>query len=167
MTLHAPATPAWSLNAVSYASPAARRLALALHTEQIATYGHADDPVDTPPADFDPPAGLFLVASSANGGPAVACGGWRTAGDRVAEVKRMYVVPAYRARGLGRALLRELERDAAENHGCTRMILETGSLNHAALALYTACGYAPIPAYAHGRNPSVNRAMSKELSVSR
>lgn len=42
-------TPAWILTAVSYASPDARRLTRALHWEQFATYGFADDPADTPP----------------------------------------------------------------------------------------------------------------------
>jgi GNAT superfamily N-acetyltransferase len=162
MTLHAPATPAWALDAVSYASPDARRLTLALHAEQLATYGHADDPTGTPAEELDSPAGLFLVVSATSGGPAVACGGWRTAARHVAEVKRMYVEPAHRGRGLGRLLLRELERDAtACRH--TVMILETGSLNHAALGLYAGCGYRPTDPYAPGRDPGINRAMRKDL----
>jgi hypothetical protein len=45
----AAASPAWVLTAVAYDSPDARRLTQALHREQLATYGFADDPADTPP----------------------------------------------------------------------------------------------------------------------
>jgi GNAT superfamily N-acetyltransferase len=164
MTLHAPAAPAWALDAVSYASPDTRRLTLALYAEQIAIYGHADDPAGTPAEAFAPPDGLFLGVSATSGGPAVACGGWRTAAHHVAEVKRMYVEPAHRGQGLGRLLLRELERDAAAC-GHTVMILETGSLNHAALGLYAGYGYRPTDSYAPDRDPGINRAMRKDLPV--
>src|ERR1700677_479610 len=93
-------TPAWTLTAVSYASPDARRLTRALYREQLAPYGFADAPADTPAGEFEAPHGAFLIASH-RGGPVLACGGWRTAGPGTAEVKRMYVAPAGRGRGLG------------------------------------------------------------------
>ena len=43
------------------------------------------------------------------------------------------------------------------------MQLETGTLNCAALALYEAHGYVPIPPYRHGRDPEINRALRKPL----
>lgn len=158
--------PAWTLTAVPYASPGAQRLAQALHAEQLAVYGHADDPASTPPHEFDPPAGLFLVIFPAGGGPAVGGGGWRAAGHRTAEVKRMYVDPACRGRGLGRILLSALEYDAAR-HGHAVMILETGILNHAALTLYARAGYGPVRSYVPGRDPGINRAMAKNLPAAR
>jgi hypothetical protein len=54
MTHPLPATaPAWTLTAVSYGSPDARSLTRALYREQLATYGFADDPADTPFEEFD------------------------------------------------------------------------------------------------------------------
>jgi len=154
-------TPAWTLTAVCYASPDARRLTGALHREQLATYGFADDPAGTPAGEFTAPHGTFLIAA-AGGGPALACGGWRTAGPGTAEIKRLYVAPAARGHGLGRRVLEALESDAVRR-GMTRMILETGARNHVALSLYAACGYTRVPSYAAGRDPDVNRAMQKAL----
>jgi GNAT superfamily N-acetyltransferase len=160
----AAAVPAWVLTAVSYDSPDARRLTQALHREQFAAYGFADDPAGTPPWEFDPPHGTFLVAS-ASGGPAVACCGWRTAGPGTAEFKRLYVDPLARGQGLARRLLEALEQHARHS-GKTRVILETGALSHAALALFTSCGFTFTKSYVEGRNPDINRAMQKTLSPS-
>ncbi|WEH31973.1 GNAT family N-acetyltransferase [Streptomyces sp. AM 4-1-1] len=156
------AAPAWTITAVSYDSPSARALTRALHSEQVATYGKADDPATTPVAEFEPPGGVFLVAGLPDG-TALACGGWRTVGSTTAEVKRMYVTPAARGQGLGRGILQALEQDA-RHHGKTEVLLETGVSNHAALALYTRCGYALVDPYVSGRDPRINRALSKTLS---
>jgi GNAT superfamily N-acetyltransferase len=158
----AAATPAWVLTAVSYDSPDARRLTKALHREQLATYGFADDPADTPPGEFGHPHGTFLVASAA-GGPVLACCGWRSAGPDTAELKRLYVEPPARGQGLARRLVEALEQRARRS-GKSRVILETGARSHAALALFTSCGFAFTESYVEGRNPDINRAMQKTLS---
>jgi len=160
----AAAKPAWALTAVSYDSPDASRLTQALHREQLATYGFADDPADTPTGEFDPPHGTFLVASAA-GGPAIACCGWRSAGPGTAELKRLYVDPSARGRGLARLLVEALEQHASRS-GKTRVILETGARSHAALALFISCGFTFMESYVEGRNPDVNRAMRKTLGPS-
>jgi GNAT superfamily N-acetyltransferase len=160
----ATASPAWVLTAVPYDSPDARRLTQALHREQLATYGFADDPAGTPPGEFGPPHGTFLLAS-APGGPAVACCGLRTAEPGTAELKRLYVEPPVRGQGLARRLVEALEQHA-RHAGKTRMILETGARSHAALALFTSCGFTFTESYVEGRNPDVNRAMQKTLSPS-
>lgn len=155
---------AWTINAVSYDSPDACGLTQALHHEQIATYGRADDPEATDPAEFDPPNGAFLLATRADG-TALACGGWRTAAPTTAEIKRMYVSPAARGHGLGRQILKSLEDDA-RRQGMSAVILETGVSNLPALALYTNCGYALIAPYVAGRDPRINRALGKALGPS-
>jgi GNAT superfamily N-acetyltransferase len=155
------AGPAWTLTAVSYASSAGRRLVSAFHQEQLATYGFADDPASTPAGDFMPPHGAFLIASA--GGPALACGGWRTASPATAEIKRMYVAPAARGQGLGRIVFQALEDDAAR-HGKTRVILETGAHSHSALALFISCGFTFTDSYVEGRDPQINRAMQKIIT---
>jgi GNAT superfamily N-acetyltransferase len=149
------AAPEWTLTAVPYGSPDARVLVQALHQEQLATYGTADDPEATEDVEFDAPDGLFLVARLGDG-PALACGGWRTLNTSAAEIKRMYVVPS------GRRILAALEQDVL-GRGPTEILLETGIRNVAALGLYTACGYEPIRSYVPGRNPEINRALRKVI----
>ena len=156
-----PADRPWTLAAVSYTSPAARGLTQALHREQVATYGRADDPAVTDATEFDSPNGAFLLAVRADV-TALACGGWRTACPGTAEIKRMYVAPAVRGQGLGRQILVALEDDA-RRHGMSEVILETGVNNLAALALYARCGYARIPSYVPGRDLRINRALGKPL----
>lgn len=74
----------------------------------------------------------------------------------------MYVRPEARGRSLGRRILQLLEDDARVC-GLDHMQLETGVLNRAALALYRAHGYVPVPPYRPGRNPEINRALRKAL----
>jgi GNAT superfamily N-acetyltransferase len=154
-------TQAWTIATVPYSGPDAFRLTRALYEEQLSTYGFADSPADTPAREYDPPHGAFFVAS-VGGGPAIACGGWRSAGRDTAEFKRLYAVPAVRQQGVARCLMETLEEDAAR-HGKTRPILETGARNHAALALFAACGFEFIESYVEGRNPEINRAMAKSI----
>ncbi|MFJ1795322.1 GNAT family N-acetyltransferase [Kitasatospora griseola] len=153
-----------ALSAVPYDHPEARRLTTALHAEQTAMYGFADDPAATGPELFAPPNGLFLLARPEGHDEALACGGWHLAAPGTVEIKRMYVDPAARGLALGSRILRALEHEAYE-HGARRAILETGSRNLAALALYEHLGYQPIPSYAPGRDPRVNRAMAKQLTA--
>ncbi|WP_328309307.1 GNAT family N-acetyltransferase [Actinomycetospora sp. NBC_00405] len=123
----------------------------------VERYGGADrTPVD--PAEFAPPRGLFLLGSLPGTGP-VCCGGWRRhdastidVADRGvlrpgdAEIKRMWVDPAHRRRGLAGTLLDALER-AAASAGCPRTVLETGTEQPEALAFYRARGYVAIPRF--------------------
>jgi len=152
------------LSAVPYDHPEARRLTAALHAEQTAMYGFADDPAATEPELFAPPNGLFLLARPEGHDEALACGGWHLVAPGTVEIKRMFVDPAARGLALGSRILRALEREAYER-GARSAILETGSRNLAALALYEHLGYQPIPSYAPGRDPLVNRAMAKKLTA--
>ena len=63
------------------------------------------------PAEFLPPAGLFLVAE-VDGVPA-GCGAWRALPAGEAEIKRVYVEPAFRRRGLAQLIVAALEDSAA------------------------------------------------------
>jgi putative acetyltransferase len=64
----------------------------------------------------------------------------------IGEVKRMCVAPAFRGRGIARALLRGLE-GAACQLGFAALRLETGTRQPEAIGLYEAAGYARIPAF--------------------
>jgi|1186.fasta_scaffold21084_2 GNAT superfamily N-acetyltransferase len=88
---------------------------------------------------------LAFVVALADDVPA-ACGGVYRHDATRAEVHRMYTRPALRGNGYGAQVLAELERAAAEA-GCTEMVLETGTLNPEAVALYQRVGYARIPAF--------------------
>ncbi len=130
------------IDVVAYDHPDAVVLIAEVQQEYVVRYGDQDaTPVE--PVEFAPPRGLFLVAY-VDGAPA-ACGGWRAHGEDV-ELKRMYVTPAFRGRGLARAVLAELERKAVAA-GYRRVILETGSKQPEAIALYLSSGYAPVPRF--------------------
>lgn len=128
---------------VPYHEPVARDLVAAAMADLAQRYGGAGDETPVDPADFEPPAGAFLVAYLRQ--RAVACGGWRSHGDagRIAEVKRMYTDPTVRGRGVARRMLAAVE-GSARSHGRTRMILECGYRQPEAIALYKSCGYQPI-----------------------
>lgn len=81
-----------------------------------------------------------------DGGRVVACGGVQPLDADTGELKRMYVRPAYRGRGIARQLLSALE-ELAFQQGHSVLCLETGSYLPAAIGLYTSCGYQPIPVY--------------------
>jgi GNAT superfamily N-acetyltransferase len=109
----------------------------------VACGGSGDEtPVDA--AEFEPPAGTFLVAYL--DGQPVGCGGWRSHGDdgATAELKRMYTAPAARGRGVARAVLAAVEW-SARDQGRKRIILECGDKQPEALAMYTSAGYERIP----------------------
>ena len=88
--------------------------------------------------------GVFLLAWL--DGALVGCGALRPLGTDVGEVKRMYVRPEARGRGVARRLLAALEEEAAAR-GCRRVRLETGVDQQEAIRLYASSGYVPIPCF--------------------
>jgi GNAT superfamily N-acetyltransferase len=130
------------IDMVAYDHPDAVRLVAEVQREYEVRYGGPDTTPVTP-AEFAPPWGVFLVGYS--GDLPVACGGWRAHGTD-AEAKRMYVAQAARRTGLARSVLAELERTALAA-GRRRMVLETGSEQPEAVALYHSAGYNEIAAF--------------------
>jgi GNAT superfamily N-acetyltransferase len=129
-------------------SPDAQALCAAQQAEMLELYeGEADIGPSRDGPMFVPPRGMFLVVRD-DDGAAIACGGVTrfTHDEEKGELKRMYVRPAARCRGLGRLVLDELERHAREL-GFVSLVLETGDRQDAALALYTRSGYERIPCY--------------------
>jgi len=96
------------------------------------------------PAEASDGRGAFLVVYHEEN--PVGCGAVRLLDSETAELKRMYVAPAARGKGLGRRLVAALETEARAL-GVRRLVLETGIRQQAALALYRATGFEPIPLY--------------------
>jgi GNAT superfamily N-acetyltransferase len=154
------------LVAASLRSPDAQRLVDEVQAEYTVLYGAPDEaPVDV--AEFDPPGGAFFLGYAAD--VPVAMGGWRRRTDLhpwgltgVAEIKRMYVVPAARRHGHARAVLSHLE-STARLAGVQALVLETGTQQPAAIALYTAHGYEPVESYGYYTWSPLSRCFGRRL----
>jgi len=95
-------------------------------------------------ATYGPPRGAMLLVR--DGGKYVGCAGLRPIDERIAEMKRMYVLPACRGRGIGRLLLSAFLAKAREL-GYRAVRLDTIPRLTAALALYRKAGFVPIEPY--------------------
>ncbi len=143
MTMEAGSEPRLRLVGVDH--PDARHLQEAQQAELGELFGFRGFALADPPQ-FRVPLGAFLVAYT--DGEAIACGGIcpLEALPRTAEVKRMFTVPAWRRRGIGVRVLRALEAEARAL-GYRSTALETGTVMHWAVALYSSQGYRQIPLY--------------------
>ena len=126
----------------SASSAVAGKLIAALDADLRRRY--PDEPVHgIDAAAFETGGGVFAVGY-VGGEPAV-CGAISPYGD-AAEIKRMFVVPGVRGRGLGREMLRFLEQEAVR-HGYRKAILETGTGQPEAISLYRSQGWRPTPTF--------------------
>ena len=96
-------------------------------------------------------------------GVPAACGAFKEYDPRSVEIKRVFVHPGYRGRGLSKAVMNALEVWAAEE-GYGRAILETGGRQPEAIALYRKSGYRVIPNYPPYVGDSNSVCMEKELN---
>lgn len=117
------------------------------------------------PAQFVQPDGVFLVVQF--DGEDVGCGGIRTLGigplgGARFEVKHLWLRPAVQGRGLGRALLAELEL-RARRLGATELVLDTNASLEAAAGLYRSSGYVDIEPY--NDNPNATNWYRKSLRI--
>jgi GNAT superfamily N-acetyltransferase len=111
------------------------------------------------PEQLNPPAGAFLVGYE--DGSAIACGGIKRLDEQACELKRMYVAPEARGRGVARILLKALE-DRARTMGYTIARLDTGPAQRAAQHLYESAGYEPVANF--NANPVATYFGEKRLS---
>lgn len=112
------------------------------------------------PTEVSPGRGAFLVVFL-NDAP-VGCGAIRRIENNAGELKRMYVSPELRGRGIGRALVAALEKEARAL-GVSRLVLETGVRQAEAQALYARSGFSVIPAYGEYVGCPLSICMAKEL----
>lgn len=97
-------------------------------------------------AQFNTIASLQHVVVAYQASEPVGCGAFKPFEADSVEIKRMYVQPTHRQRGVAQAVLAELERWAA-GLGYAASVLETGKRQPEAIALYHRCGYAGTPNY--------------------
>jgi putative acetyltransferase len=133
-------------------SPVARGLIAELNVDLSRVYPPEQRFHELPAEDVAEGRGRFVVAWL--DGTAAGCGAVRMLSEAAAELKRMYVIPSARGRGLSRRILTALEDQAAE-FGATSVVLETGDRQIAALGLYESSGYVRIPCFgAYAASPS-------------
>ena len=131
------------ISAVPCDSEEARRLLAALDEDLLRRY--PEDAIHRlHPGEGEDPGVTFLIARV--DGRAAGCGALRRLDPDVGEIKRMFVVPEFRGRGIARRILAALESEA-RRAGHSRVRLETGTRQPEAIALYRSAGYAEIPAF--------------------
>ncbi|WP_162054909.1 GNAT family N-acetyltransferase [Pontibacter pamirensis] len=94
---------------------------------------------------------------------AVGCGAVKAYAEGTGEVKRMYVRPEYRGKGIAGKILSELEKWADEL-GFHTLILETGKAQPEAIRLYTKSNYQIIPNYGQYENVENSVCMKKVVA---
>lgn len=92
----------------------------------------------------------------------VGCGAARDFSADAMEIKRMYVPPEHRGKGIASKLLKELEQWIKELNYC-RCVLETGKKQPEAIALYLKQGYQAIPPYGQYKNVENSVCFEKNL----
>jgi ribosomal protein S18 acetylase RimI-like enzyme len=106
---------------------------------------------------------VAFFVSRADGQPA-GCGGVMIVGREYAEIKRMYVRPAFRGRGLGRLMLEHLVAHARA-HGLRVVRLETGIHQREAIALYESGGFRRIGPFGPYTDDPLSRCYEKTIGT--
>lgn len=99
---------------------------------------------------YGPPTGLILLYKAGEEYVGVTC--IRNLGDFIAEIKRMYVQPAHRGKGIGRAMLNKAI-DEAKRLGYRHLRLDTVPDMESAIHLYLSTGFYEIEDYTYNPIP--------------
>ncbi len=102
-----------------------------------------------------------VIVAYENGLP-VGCGAFKLFEETVVEIKRMYVQPQHRGKGVAAQILQELE-EWAKQEGFTACVLETGLNQPEAIRLYEKTGYVRTPNYGQYVGVNISICMRKEL----
>ncbi|MCC9134922.1 GNAT family N-acetyltransferase [Pontibacter silvestris] len=97
-------------------------------------------------------------------GEAVGCGSFKKFDKQTAEIKRVFVKPEHRGKGIAAALLADIECWMHES-GFTKAVLETGDRLQEAIGLYRKKGYEVIENYGPYAEMEHSICMSKELAA--
>jgi GNAT superfamily N-acetyltransferase len=107
-------------------------------------FQHVEEEMERFPEKYKEPDGAFFVAM--DGERAVGCVGLKKIGDRICEMKRLFVLDDYKGRGIGKKLVEAILREA-ENKGYSRMRLDTLRRMDKAFTLYRNFGFREIGQY--------------------
>ncbi len=99
---------------------------------------------------FAPPSGRLFLAEYES--KIAGCAGLRKIGEEVGEVKRMYVRPEYRRKGIGRSLLQTIIHEARQI-GYSKIRLDSAPFAQEAQALYHSVGFQQIEPYPESEIP--------------
>jgi len=150
------------IEAVDARSAEARALVQAYLDEIETLFPYDLDPalsVSAEPEEMSPPQGAFLVVRD-DDATAIGCGGVKLLDSRTAELKRIWLSPTARGRGLAADLLAALEH-AARELGAVEGRLDTNAKFEAALSLFRKHGWGDVPAY--NRNAYATHWFAKRL----
>ena len=101
---------------------------------------------------YGSPTGCLLLVYDKD--QAIGCAAYRKIGEGICELKRMYIKPNYRKKGIGQKLV-EMLCDKARQNGYTLMRLDTLDSMIPAILLYHNNGFYNIDAYYHNPNVGV------------
>jgi putative acetyltransferase len=152
-----------TLTAEAFDSADARKLVTALDAEFSLAY--TPDQMfgkNLRPEHLEEGRGLFIIAR-VDGRP-IGCGALRRIDDSTAELKRMYVDPGERGRGVAKAILAYLT-DAGQKMGVRRLVLETGVHQGAAISLYRGAGFIPIDCFGEYAGTPTSLCFEKALAI--
>jgi len=150
-----------SLVRASLSSPVVAELIGLLNAELLGLYPEEGATTfDLDAAEVEEGSGVFFLAMT--GDDALGCGALRRLNGEEGEIKRMFVRPEARGRGVSRLVLGGLEEEA-RRLGLTRLLLETGDRLGAALGLYGAFGFTRCPCFGSYATKPLSVCMSKEL----
>ncbi len=138
----------------------ARRLFAELWTEVDRIYGN-EAPSGVELTGMEVSRAVFVVARDA--GEAIGCGAIRPFTSEIAEVKRLYISPAHRGRGIAHRIMDALEQ-FARDRGFTEIWLETGLRQPAAIHLYESFGYTRIAGFGDYKDDPLSVCYGKALS---
>lgn len=156
--------PSVRIETAALGDPAVRELIDELDAELHERYpeeGAVHDRLD--PAEVAPGSGVLLVAVDDDGGELLGCGALRVREPGVGEIKRMYVRPGARGRGIAAALLAALEAEASALF-VERLVLETGDRQGEALGLYRRAGYVDIERFGEYADSPLSRCLGRDLA---
>jgi len=102
------------------------------------------------PGDYAPPAGCLLLAMEE--GETMGCVALRKIGEGICEMKRLFIGPEQRGKGIG-LLLAEAVIQEAKRLGYDQMRLDTVPSMTSAISLYRSLGFREISSYCHNPVP--------------
>lgn len=108
------------------------------------------------------PKNMACIIVAYEGKTPIGCGCWKAVDEETAEVKRIYVEPQYRRRGVATAIIELLENHICAS-GYTKALLETARTTGDSHALYLSLGYREIPYYGSPAGAENCRCFLKEL----